>query len=99
MSKDNAKTVASCDNNHDYTAIQKSYNRGFMDKFVESSGIVREGCDPGQVMGYFDGNTVTALWNYAQHFAINDNFHRTILVLHYQDILILFLVKHMEQYS
>ena len=39
-----------------------------MDKFVESSGIVREGCDPGQVMGYFDGNTVTALWNYAQHF-------------------------------
>ena len=35
-----------------------------MDKFVESSGIVREGCDPGQVMGYFDGNTVTALWNY-----------------------------------
>ena len=25
-------------------------------------------------MGYFDGNTVTALWNYAQHFAISDNF-------------------------
>ena len=24
-------------------------------------------------MGYFDGNTVTALWNYAQHFAMNDN--------------------------
>ena len=78
MSKDNAKTVASCDNNHDYTAIQKSYNRGFMDKFVESSGIVREGCNPGQVMGYFDGKTVAALWNFAQHFAINDNFHRTI---------------------
>lgn len=78
MSKDDAKTVASCDNNHTYTAIQKSYNRGFMDKFVESSGIVREGCDPGQVMGYFDGNTVTALWNYAKHFAINDNFHSTI---------------------
>ena len=78
MSKDDAKTVASCDNNHAYTAIQKSYNLGFMDKFVESSGIVREGCDPGQVMGYFDGNTVTALWNYAQHFAINDNFHSTI---------------------
>ena len=27
----------------------------------------------GQVMGYFDGNTVTALWNYAQHFAMSDN--------------------------
>jgi phospholipase C len=23
-------------------------------------------------MGYYDGNTVTALWNYAQHFALND---------------------------
>ena len=61
MSKDDAKTVASCDNNHTYTAIQKSYNRGLMDKFVESSGIVREGCDTSQVMGYFDGNTVTAI--------------------------------------
>ena len=24
-------------------------------------------------MGYYDGNTVTALWNYAQHFAMSDN--------------------------
>jgi phospholipase C len=24
-------------------------------------------------MGYYDGNTVTALWNYAQHYAMNDN--------------------------
>ena len=24
-------------------------------------------------MGYFDGNTVTALWDYAQRFAISDN--------------------------
>jgi phospholipase C len=28
---------------------------------------------PATVMSYFDGNTVTALWNYAQNFAINDN--------------------------
>jgi phospholipase C len=27
----------------------------------------------GLVMSYFDGNTVTALWNYAQHFAMSDN--------------------------
>ena len=27
----------------------------------------------GQVMGYFDGNTVTAYWNYAQNFAMSDN--------------------------
>lgn len=25
------------------------------------------------VMGYYDGNTVTALWNYAQRYALNDN--------------------------
>ena len=29
------------------------------------------------VMAYFDGNTVTALWNYAQHYAINDNSYGT----------------------
>jgi phospholipase C len=28
-------------------------------------------------MGYYDGNTVTALWNYAQHFALNDNSFST----------------------
>ena len=27
---------------------------------------------PGLTMGYYDGNTVTALWNYAQHYALND---------------------------
>ena len=27
----------------------------------------------GLVMSYFDGNTVTALWNYAQRFAMSDN--------------------------
>jgi phospholipase C len=25
-------------------------------------------------MGYYDGNTATALWNYAQHFAMSGNF-------------------------
>jgi phospholipase C len=24
-------------------------------------------------MGYYDGNTVTAMWNYAQHYALNDH--------------------------
>jgi phospholipase C len=31
----------------------------------------------GLVMGYYDGNTVTALWNYAQHFAMSDNSYGT----------------------
>jgi phospholipase C len=34
-------------------------------------------CPAGVVMGYYDGNTVTALWNYAQHFAMSDNFFDT----------------------
>ena len=29
--------------------------------------------ETGIVMGYYDGNTVTALWNYAQHFSMSDN--------------------------
>ncbi|MDE3157132.1 MAG: alkaline phosphatase family protein [Acidobacteriota bacterium] len=31
----------------------------------------------GVTLGYFDGNTVTALWNYAQHFAMSDNSYGT----------------------
>src|ERR1700694_1358406 len=31
----------------------------------------------GLVMGYYDGNTVTAMWNYAQYFAMNDNSYVT----------------------
>ena len=31
----------------------------------------------GLVMGYYDGNTVTALWEYAQNFALNDNSYGT----------------------
>jgi len=29
------------------------------------------------VMGYYDGNTVTALWNYAQRYAMSDNSYDT----------------------
>jgi phospholipase C len=32
----------------------------------------------GLTMGYYDGNTVTALWNYAQHFAMSDNSYNTV---------------------
>lgn len=57
------------DMDHGYTAEQKSFDGGLMDKFVENDGHG----DP-MVMDYYDGNTVTALWNYAQHFALNDNY-------------------------
>ncbi len=49
-----------------------------MDLFVQTlgAGPGTDGiltCNKSDVMGYFDGNTVTAIWNYAQHFAMNDN--------------------------
>jgi len=56
------------DQDHDYTAEQQAFDAGLMDLFPldTSSG-------GNEVMGYFDGNTVTALWNYAQYFALSDN--------------------------
>jgi phospholipase C len=43
-------------------------------KFVGTAGPPPVGIgSKALVMAYFDGNTVTALWNYAQHFALNDN--------------------------
>lgn len=65
------------DPNHDYIALQKDINSGLMDAFVQNSGQTLP--VPSDVMGYFDGNTVTALWNYAQHFAMSDNFHQTTI--------------------
>jgi phospholipase C len=46
-----------------------------LDRFVQATGRTGIGCKPtGQtVMGYYDGNTATAPWNYAQHFAMSDN--------------------------
>jgi len=41
-------------------------------RVVEFTGTPEIGA-PTKVMDYFDGNTVTALWNYAQNFAISDN--------------------------
>jgi len=62
-----------CDMDHRYADEQKAADAGLMDKFVQSTGATYNSCDPTQVMGYYDGNTVTALWNYAQHFAMSDN--------------------------
>ncbi len=70
-----------CDQDHGYTDEQNAFNNGEMNKFVESVGIgggpsgscKDYGHGAGIVMGYYDGNTVTALWNYAQHFAMSDN--------------------------
>jgi phospholipase C len=64
------------DMDHEYTAEQKAYDNGLVDKFVENTAGTDwpfPGQDPNLVLDYYDGNTVTAMWNYAQHFALNDN--------------------------
>jgi phospholipase C len=70
--------AATEDQNHGYTAEQEAYDGGKADLFPLYTGSGTPGGvgafgTKGQVMGYFDGNTVTALWNYAQHFAMSDN--------------------------
>jgi len=70
-----------CDQDHAYQAEQLSFNGGAMNRFVEHDE--GEPCSPpafnaaGLVMDYYDGNSVTALWNYAQHFSMSDNFYNT----------------------
>jgi phospholipase C len=68
------------DQNHSYTAEQQAEDNGKMDMFVQktesstpTNGCGVEYCPPGIVMDYFDGNTVTALWNYAQYYSMSDN--------------------------
>jgi phospholipase C len=70
--------VAQCSQTHDYTKEQLAANLGAMDKFVENNrapgpqaGFLS--CPEQIVMSYFDGNTVTALWNYAQRYAMSDD--------------------------
>ena len=70
--------AATADQDHAYTPEQFAYDHGRMDLFPKYTGNTRGGAPgafstKGQVMGYYDGNTVTAMWNYAQHFAMSDN--------------------------
>jgi len=73
--------AATADQDHGYTAEQAAFDAGLMDLFPLNTGT--SGPPPSStatnalVMGYYDGNTVTALWNYAQHFAMNDNSYGT----------------------
>ena len=70
--------AATADQNHAYTAEQQAYDNGAADLFPKFTGKGSSGGagafgTKGQVMGYYDGNTVTAMWNYAQRFAMSDN--------------------------
>jgi len=76
--------AATSDQDHDYTPEQAAFDGGLMDLFPLNTGTAGPppGAPPiadttGLVMGYYDGNTVTALWNYAQHYAMSDNSYDT----------------------
>ena len=72
-----------CDQGHNYAPEQKADDNGLMDKFEQNTG--HDTCTgqpilfgaPGLVMDYYDGNTVTALWNYAQNYSMSDNYYDT----------------------
>ncbi|WP_433173682.1 phospholipase C [Actinoallomurus sp. CA-150999] len=78
------KQAMTCDQDHGYASEQKAVNGGAMDKFVQNTE--KDKCtgqpvlfgEPGLVMDYYDGNTVTGLWNYAQHYAMSDNSWDTV---------------------
>ncbi len=85
----NPSQALTCDQDHGYTDEQSAFDHGLMDKFVQDTGggltlaqcltsvgntAPAGGTNPNYaVMDYYDGNTVTGLWNYAQHFALSDN--------------------------
>jgi phospholipase C len=77
--------AATNDQDHNYTPEQMAFDAGKMDLFPLSVGTANSPTLTTQTngaallnttaltMGYYDGNTVTALWNYAQHYAMNDH--------------------------
>jgi phospholipase C len=74
--------AATCNNSNSYTLEQVDFDGGLLDQFAATSATAPCGFflpPAGQFlsMGYYDGNTVTALWNYAQNFAMSDNFFDT----------------------
>jgi phospholipase C len=81
----NRSQAATADQDHNYGPEQAAFHGGLMDLFPLSVGT--EGPPPAAppaavtttalTMGYFDGNTVTGLWHYAQHFAMSDNMYDT----------------------
>ncbi len=83
---DTGAASVTCDMSHSYTPEQLADDHGLMDAFPANTGGASPqdgvpcndyGVGSGDVMGYFDGNTVTAMWNYAQHFALSDNSFST----------------------
>ena len=75
--------VLTCDQDHNYNDEQRAFDNGAMDRFPQTVGNgggtspTGASCVAGDVMNYYDGNTTTALWNYAQRYAMSDNSYST----------------------
>lgn len=81
--------AVTADQDHNYPDEQAAFNGGAMDLFPKSVGAADSAAlgkttgaaaialTTGLTMGYYDGNTVTGLWNYAQHYALNDHSYST----------------------
>jgi phospholipase C len=70
-----------CDQNHSYGPEQYAADGGKADQYVQNTEVSK--CaglfgEPGLVMDYYDGNTVAGLWNYAQHYALNDRSYSSV---------------------
>ena len=74
-----------CSQNHSYFPEQEAADGGKQDQFVQftqagstcATNTNAETFVPGLVMDYYDGNTTTGLWNYAQNYAMSDNNYDT----------------------
>jgi phospholipase C len=81
--------AATGDQLHGYSLLQSAADYEKMDLFPAftgagesnslaiATGAPAVAATPGLSMAYYDGNTVTALWNYAQHYALNDHSYQT----------------------
>ena len=77
--------AATNDQDHNYTPEQQAFDGGVMDLFPLYTGVAgpppqgppQQVTTNGLTMGYYDGNTVTAFWNYAQNYAMSDNSYDT----------------------
>jgi phospholipase C len=76
----NINDILVCDQDHSYNDEQKAFDDGKMDKFPTTVGNgartspTGQPCQQSDVMNYYDGNTVTGMWNYAKNFTMSDNF-------------------------
>jgi phospholipase C len=78
--------LLTCSQNHNYQPEQQAVDGGKMDDFPTAvgtgSGAIPEGaaegsCNADTDLDFYDGNTFSGYWNYAQHDAMSDNYFGT----------------------